>query len=34
VARPGNVLDPLVERADVIGADLGEVADGILAVDQ
>jgi hypothetical protein len=25
------VLDPLVERPDVIGADLTEVADGILA---
>jgi 2-haloacid dehalogenase len=34
VARPGKVLDPLVERPDVIGADLTEVADGILAVDQ
>jgi 2-haloacid dehalogenase len=34
VARPGKVLDPLVEQSDVIGADLAEVADGILAVDQ
>jgi 2-haloacid dehalogenase len=34
VARPGKVLDPLVERPDVVGADLGEVADGILAVDK
>jgi 2-haloacid dehalogenase len=33
VARPGKVLDPLVERPDVIGADLTEVADRILAVD-
>jgi 2-haloacid dehalogenase len=34
VARPGKVLDPLVERPDVIGADLAEVADGILAADR
>ena len=34
VARPGKVLDPLVERPDVIGADLDEVADRILAVDR
>jgi 2-haloacid dehalogenase len=33
VARPGKVLDPLVERPDVVGADLAEVADRILAVD-
>jgi 2-haloacid dehalogenase len=30
VARPGMVLDPLVERPDVVGADLMEVADRIL----
>jgi len=30
VARPGMVLDPLVERPDVVGADLAEVADKIL----
>ena len=30
VARPGMVLDPLVERPDVVGADLREVADRIL----
>ena len=34
VARPGMVLDPLVERPDVIGADLGEVADQILALER
>ena len=34
VARPGKVLDPLVERPDVVGADLAEVADRILAVDR
>jgi 2-haloacid dehalogenase len=34
VARPGKVLDPLVERPDVVGADLAEVADGILAADR
>jgi 2-haloacid dehalogenase len=33
VARPGKVLDPLVETPDVIGADLAEVADRILTVD-
>jgi 2-haloacid dehalogenase len=33
VARPGKVLDPLVEAPDVIGADLAEVADRIIAVD-
>jgi 2-haloacid dehalogenase len=30
VARPGKVLDPLFETPDVVGADLDEVADGIL----
>jgi 2-haloacid dehalogenase len=34
VARPGKVLDPLVEAPDVIGADLAEVADRIIAVDR
>jgi 2-haloacid dehalogenase len=33
VARPGMVLDPLVERPDVVGADLRDVADRILRVD-
>jgi len=33
VARPGKVLDPLVEAPDVIGADLAEVADRIIATD-
>jgi 2-haloacid dehalogenase len=33
VARPGKVLDPLVEAPDVVGADLDEVADRILTVD-
>jgi 2-haloacid dehalogenase len=33
VARPGMVLDPLVERPDVVGADLREVADGILEIE-
>jgi 2-haloacid dehalogenase len=31
VARPGMVLSPLGQRPDVIGADLAEVAEGILA---
>jgi 2-haloacid dehalogenase len=30
VARPGMVLDPLAEPPDVVGADLSEVADGII----
>ena len=34
VARPGMVLDPLVERPDVVGTDLAEVADRIIAVEQ
>ena len=33
VARPGKVLDPLVERPEIIGADLAEVATAILAID-
>ena len=33
VARPGKVLDPLVERPEIIGANLAGVADAILAVD-
>ncbi len=33
VARPGMVLDPLVERSDVVGADLREVADRILEIE-
>ena len=33
VARPGMVLDPLVERPEVVGVDLREVADRILEVE-
>ena len=33
VARPGMVLDPLVERPDVVGTDLREVADRILEIE-
>jgi len=33
VARPGKVLDPLVERPEIVGADLTEVADAILTAD-
>ena len=33
VARPGMVLDPLAERPDIVGADLGAVADSILKMD-
>jgi 2-haloacid dehalogenase len=34
VARPGKVLDPLVERPQIVGADLAEVADAILAAER
>jgi len=34
VARPGQVLDPLAPRPDIVGADLREVADRILAMDR
>lgn len=33
VGRPGKVPDPLVELPDVVGADLREVADGIIEVE-
>jgi 2-haloacid dehalogenase len=33
IARPGMVLDPLVDQPDIVGADLREVADQILAVE-
>ncbi len=33
VARPGMVLNPLVERPDVVGADLREVADRIIEIE-
>jgi 2-haloacid dehalogenase len=33
VARPGMVLDPLAPRPDIVGADLAEVADRLMAVD-
>lgn len=33
VARPGMVLNPLFEHPDVVGSDLREVADGILAAE-
>lgn len=33
VARPGKVLDPLVERPEIVGADLAEVAGAILTVE-
>ena len=34
VGRPGKTLDPLVERPDVVGPDLAEVADRILSAEQ
>jgi|SRR5215207_19436 len=34
VARPGKVLDPLVESPDVVGADLREVAKRILEAEK
>src|SRR5919199_6841554 len=33
VARPGMVLNPLVQQPDVVGADLREVADQIIEVE-
>ena len=33
VARPGMVLDPLFDPPDVVGPDLGAVADRIIAVE-
>jgi 2-haloacid dehalogenase len=33
VARPGMLLDPLVPAPDVVGADMGEVAEQILRVE-
>jgi 2-haloacid dehalogenase len=33
VARPGMVLDPLAERPDIVGKDLREIADQIIAVE-
>ena len=33
VARPGMVLDPLVPEPDIVGADLGEVAERILETE-
>ena len=32
-ARPGMVLNPLFEPPDVVGANLREVADGIIEVE-
>ena len=34
VARPGMVLDPAGEQPDIISADLGELADPIIARDR
>ncbi|HEX8131879.1 MAG TPA: haloacid dehalogenase type II [Actinomycetes bacterium] len=34
VARPGKVLDPLVERPEIVGVDLAEVADAILVAER
>ena len=33
VARPGMVLDPLFDRPDIVGRDLTEIADRIVATD-
>lgn len=33
VARPGMVLDPLVEAPDIVGSDLAEVAERIVEVE-
>jgi 2-haloacid dehalogenase len=34
VARPGKSLDPLADAPDLVGADLAEVADKIIAADR
>lgn len=34
VARPGMVLDPLIPRPDVVGTDMAEVVDQILALER
>ena len=34
VARPGKALDPLAEAPDLVGRDLAEVADRIVATDR
>lgn len=34
VARPGQILDPEGAQPDIVGADLGEVADRILDIDR
>ena len=34
VARPGKVLNPLADAPDVVGSDLDEVVDGIVAADR
>ena len=34
VARPGMVLDPLVEAQDIIGGDIREVVGRIIAIDE
>jgi 2-haloacid dehalogenase len=34
VARPGMVLDPLHPRPDIVGVDLADVAEQILAVER
>lgn len=33
VARPGMVLDPLVETPDIVGSDLNDVARQIIAIE-
>ncbi len=34
IARPGMVLNPLMDTPDIIGADLREVTDHILQVER
>jgi 2-haloacid dehalogenase len=34
VARPGMVLDPLAQQPDIVGDDLHEVVNQILAIEQ
>ena len=34
VERPGAVWNPLLERPDIVGADLGEIAERVIEVDR
>jgi 2-haloacid dehalogenase len=34
VERPGVVWNPLLERPDIVGPDLGEIAERVIEVDR